>query len=288
MLEEVFDDFLRFIFPGADRVFNLHRRFEFLDKELGEMYPEPEKKSETKFVDKLVKVYQCDGTEEWVLVHVEVQGQHDPLFAKRMFKYYCRIFDRFDRPMTAIAIFSGRDGKKQPDRHERSFMGSVLTYRYNILSILDYDDSELIESDNPFAMVILAAKKALLRGKDLEKQLLEQKLLIAKLLYQKGFKKRKIHAILSFLHNYVRFARPETNRTFKREVDKISGKTDTMNIFEQVAEIRAEEAFEKGRMEEKREVVKRLLDDKKFTVKRIAAIAEVSIAFVDKVKKATK
>jgi hypothetical protein len=36
------------------------------------MHPEPEKKSDTKFVDKLVKVYQADGTEEWVLVHIEV------------------------------------------------------------------------------------------------------------------------------------------------------------------------------------------------------------------------
>lgn len=288
MLEEVFDDFLRFLFPGADKVFNLQRRFEFLDKELGEMYPEPEKKSDTKFVDKLVKVYQRDGSEEWVLVHVEVQGQHDRLFAKRMFKYYCRIFDRFDRPMTAIAIFSGRDGKKQPDRYERSYMGSVLTYQYNVLSVLDYDDSELIESDNPFAMVVLAAKKAMLQGKGLDEKLLEQKLLIAKLLYGKGFKKRKIHAILSFLHNYVRFEKPETNRIFEREIDKFSGKTNTMNIFEQVAEIRAEEAFEKGRMEEKKEVIKRLLEDKKFTTQKIAAIAKVSIAFVDKVKKATK
>lgn len=220
ILEEVFDDLLRFLFPAADKLFNLQRRFEFLDKELGEMHPEPEKKSDTKFVDKLVKVYQQDGTEEWALVHIEVQGRHDPLFAKRMFKYYCRIFDRFDRPMTAIAIFSGRDGHKLPDRYECRYQGSVQTYQYNKLYILDYDDKDLAASDNPFAFVVLAAKKALLRGKGLEKQLLEQKLLIAKLLYRKGFRKRKIHAILSFLHNYVSFAEPETNRIFERESEE--------------------------------------------------------------------
>ena len=86
ILEEVFDDLLRFLFPKTDKLFNLQRRCEFLDKELARMYPEPEKKSDTKFVDKLVKVYQQDGTEEWVLVHIEVQGRYDPLFAKRMFK----------------------------------------------------------------------------------------------------------------------------------------------------------------------------------------------------------
>ena len=102
MLEGVFDDLLPFVFPKADQIFDLKRGFEFLDKELGAMNPKPDRKSDTRFVDKLVKVYQKDGTEEWVLCHVEVQGADDKEFAKRMFKYYARIFDRFDRPLTAI------------------------------------------------------------------------------------------------------------------------------------------------------------------------------------------
>jgi hypothetical protein len=61
MLEEVFDDALRFIFRDADQEFDMHRRFEFLDKELIEMYPEPDKRSATRNVDKLVKVFRCDG-----------------------------------------------------------------------------------------------------------------------------------------------------------------------------------------------------------------------------------
>lgn len=42
----------------------MERGFEFLEKELAELYPEPEKESDTRFVDKLVKVYQRDGKEE--------------------------------------------------------------------------------------------------------------------------------------------------------------------------------------------------------------------------------
>ena len=32
MLEEIFDDLLRFVFPDADRIFDLAKGFEFLDK----------------------------------------------------------------------------------------------------------------------------------------------------------------------------------------------------------------------------------------------------------------
>jgi hypothetical protein len=88
ILEEVFDDLLRFVFPNADQTFNIEKGFEFLDKELAELYPEPERKSDTRFVDKLVKVFRRDGNEEWLLLHVEVQGHPDEMFAERMFRYF--------------------------------------------------------------------------------------------------------------------------------------------------------------------------------------------------------
>jgi hypothetical protein len=288
MLEEVFDDLLRFIFPKADQIFNMKRGFEFLEKELGEMYPEPEKKSDTKFVDKLVKVYQKNGSEEWVLCHIEVQGTNDKEFAKRMFKYYARIFDRFDRPLTAIAIFTGKDGKKLPGIYVRKYEGAELTYRYNTLCILDYDDRNLVGNKNPFALVILAAKKALLNGKNLDDALLKEKLTIAKLLIKKGYTTEKTNAILSFLHNYVRFEKPETNRIFETEIDRLTGKTNTMGIIEQVKQMKLDEARKEAEEKRNHLFVENLLSNTDFTPKKIADLAGVTISFVNKVKASLK
>ncbi|HEV2479463.1 MAG TPA: hypothetical protein VGS79_07355 [Puia sp.] len=72
VLEEIFSHLLRFIFPDADEVYNMERGFEFLDKELAELHPQPDEEKDSRFADKLVKVYQRDGSEEWVLCHVEV------------------------------------------------------------------------------------------------------------------------------------------------------------------------------------------------------------------------
>jgi hypothetical protein len=295
MLEEVFDDLLRFVFPGADRIFDMSRGFEFLEKELGEMYPEPEKQTNTKFVDKLVKVFQKDGIEQWVLCHVEVQGKNDKEFAKRMFKYYARIFDRFDRPMTAIAIFTGRDGKKLPGIYVHKYVGTELMYKYNTLCILDYDDRYLIASRNPFALVVLAAKKALLKGKNLDEVLLDEKLAIAKLLIKRGYSEGKTTAILSFLHNYVRFEKPETNRIFEHEIDRLTDKTNIMGIIEQVKQMRIAEAKEEGRKEGLKEVrakmaavVRNLIAETSFSDRKIADIAGVSEAFVKRVRQRVK
>jgi len=51
VMEVIFDDLLRFIFPEAEQFIDIGRGFDFLDKELSEMYPEPDKMAETKFVD---------------------------------------------------------------------------------------------------------------------------------------------------------------------------------------------------------------------------------------------
>ncbi len=283
VLEEVFDDLLRFVYTGADQVFDMNRGFEFLDKELAEMYPEPEKEGDTRFVDKLVKVFRADGQEEWLLVHIEVQGETDgrPAFAERMFRYFYRIFDRYRKPVTAIAIYTGPDGKRMPDRFTYEFLNTRLVYQYNTLCVVDYNDEDLATNVNPFALVMLAAKKALASGKDVDGKLLEGKLFVFRKLYERGiFGKRKMEAILKFLNNYVRFEKSETNRIFTEQVDQITGKLNTMDIFEQVTELRVEEARREG--DEK--AVRLLLQNTEFSMEKIADLVGVTVAFVKEVK----
>ena len=117
IVEAVFDDLLRFVFPKADELFDMKRRFTFMDKELAELYPQPEKPSSTRIADKLVQVYRRDGRREFLLIHLEVQGKAERDFPERMFRYFYRIIDCYRRPVTAVAIFTGEDGHRIPDRY---------------------------------------------------------------------------------------------------------------------------------------------------------------------------
>ncbi|MHA4807095.1 Rpn family recombination-promoting nuclease/putative transposase [Flavitalea flava] len=299
LLEVVFEDFLRFVFPNADKLFNMKRGFVFLDKELGELYPEPDKKSDTRHIDKLVKVYMKGGKEGWLFLHVEVQGYNDKLFSERMFKYFYRIYDRLRQPVSAIAIFSGTKNDKMHNGYKYDSYGTHFHYRYNTISVLDYPDELLSASDNPFALAMLVAKKALLKGpeKEIEEKLLEQKLLIARLLYSKGlFDKPKIEAVLIFLNNYLLFKNSEMNVTFRKGIDQITGKKNTMGILEQLAEIKAEEArkeaMKEGEIKTKEAENKKdtlfvgnLLASTDFDDSKIAALANVPLDFVKKARK---
>ena len=247
-MEEVFADLLRFIYPDADEVYDMERGFEFLDKELAELNPQPDEEKDSRFADKLVKVYHRDGVEEWVLLHVEVQADtHErDAFAERMYTYFYRIRDRYPgRLVSALAIFTGQDGNRMPGRYSYEYRGTKLTYEYPTVSILDYSDEELDRSNNPFAQVIVA--------------------------------------IFNFLRNYVLFEKPETYRKFDHLFEQ-TDKTSVMNTVEYLKAEGREEGIEVGKEQAAAAFVENLLSGSDFPLDKIASLANVSVEFVHEVK----
>jgi hypothetical protein len=50
-----------------------------------------------KYTDRLAKVWLKNGEEQWILIHIEIQGYNDEDFSERMFIMFYRIFDRFNK-----------------------------------------------------------------------------------------------------------------------------------------------------------------------------------------------
>ena len=165
IVEDLFEYLLRFLYPNADEIFDLSKGVTFLDAELEQLFPPEDDEYAPRVVDKLVKLYTHDGAEEWVLFYIEVQGLYKQDFAERMLRYYVRIFDKYGRPITAWAILTEGIRKARPDNYERSFLGTRLTYKYNVLKISELDDDVLFTDPNPFGLAVLAAKTAFV-GKD--------------------------------------------------------------------------------------------------------------------------
>jgi len=292
--EEAFPDLLRFYFQEADAIFDMERGFEFMDKELSELFPELEKPGGTRFVDMLVKTFLKNGNEEWILFHIEIQGGNTKKFAHRMFRYWYRIYDRYEVDITALAVFTGSKNQKRPDTFYKSFLGTEVSYKYNTYHILDHSEEELLNMDNPFSLIVLAAQKALLRGRIPEEELGEQRLTVARaLIHGQKYSHEQIMHLLYFLKNFIYIENPEINRNFDREIELLTGKENAMGIMETIKMITREEAREEGLKEglkegaEKKtyEFVKNLLLNTEFDNAKIASFAGVSETFVEKVKK---
>ena len=289
ILDEIFDDFLRFLQPGADDIFDFSKGIVFLDKELQQLFPPEDDQFSPKAVDKLAKVFTRDGKEEWILIHVEIQSVYRKDFARRMYNYFARVLDKYDKPIAAYAILTEAGTLVRPDTFELEYLGTRLTYRFNRYKIADQNEQELLASNNPFALVALTVKAAL-AGKDIrdrqqrDELLLGLKLKLAHEMLAKQIPKEKVRVLINFLRYYVRFENTETNVIFDTEFEKLTERSNTMGI----EELLLEKARHDGVLEKNRQIVRNLILKLDLSDKQIADVAEVSVDFVKKVRASLK
>ena len=101
-----FPQFLRFFAPEVYEAIDFQMPFTFLDTEMEQRAQQALKGA--KVADKLVKAFLKDGSEQWILIHIEVQGDADADFSLRMFRYFYRIFDRHGEQVISIAVLTER------------------------------------------------------------------------------------------------------------------------------------------------------------------------------------
>lgn len=155
VLERYFPDFLAFFFPTAHADIAWERGHRFLDKELQKVVRDTEMGRH--WADKLVQITTRDGNEDWLLVHIEIQGQRETGFAQRMFTYNYRLFDRYARPVVSLAVLGeGRDETAGHFGYGR--WGGETSFTFPTVCLNDYCDrsAELTASANPFAVIMQA------------------------------------------------------------------------------------------------------------------------------------
>ncbi len=254
ILEHTFIHFLRFFFVGADEIFNLTKRFDYLDKEFESLFPPEPNGKGVRFVDKLVKVYLKDGREKFVLCHIEVQsrkGKGD--LAERMFRYFYKIFDKYQVPITAIAILADDNCNYRPSLYVQEFMGTQMSYTFNCYKILDQDESELRANQNPFAVVVLTALLAILNKKLSDDQLKDIKHDLYNEMINRDMDRKTRKGIYDFLMYYVRFEDQVNLTIFEQELKTKSGRNIVMGTNEYLLDKAKKEGKIEGRIEGKRE-----------------------------------
>lgn len=152
-LEHFFEPCMELLFPHVWAAVDWSQGYEMLDKELQQIAPDAE--AGKLLVDKLIKVWLLDGQEHWLLIHIEIQTTPEPDFAKRMYVYNYRIFDRYNRDVVSLAILADDRPNWRPALFESTRLGCALVFRYPIVKLLDFA-GRLEKHANPFALVVQA------------------------------------------------------------------------------------------------------------------------------------
>ena len=216
VIELYFPRFLEFFFPLAYAEIDWTRPHEFLDTELQQL--EPDAEIGKRLVDKVAKVWLLDGEEAWVLVHVEVQGQYDSQFAKRMYTYNYRLFDRHQQQVISLAVLADEEANWRPSSYSYQLGGCRVSLEFPVAKLLDYEAQweTLEQTTNPFGVVMMAHLKTKATHRNPESRL-QWKLSLTRRLYERGYTREDIFGLFRFI-DWVMVLPKELARSFNQVV----------------------------------------------------------------------
>jgi hypothetical protein len=136
IIEDYFSEFMAFFFPQAHADINWQRGYESLDQELQQVVRDAA--LGRRLADKLMRVWRRDGQRQMVLVHIEIQGQYDADFAKRMYIYNYRLFDRYDESVVSLAILGDERSSWRPNQYTQELWDCRTGITFPVIKLLDY------------------------------------------------------------------------------------------------------------------------------------------------------
>ncbi len=242
-VERYFPEFMAFYFPRAHARIDWTRGYEFLDQELRAVVQDAELGK--RFVDKLVRVTRLSGAEDWIYIHLEVQGRRQREFAERMFVYNDRLYDRYRRPVASMAVLADESADWHPTAFGFEVLGCEHTLKFPTAKLLDYAgrESELQAAENPFALVTLAHLLTQATRQDMEARYAAKWKLI-QLLYQRGWEKQRIIDLFLVLDWMMRL--PESLKQALWQNIEVLEENEKMRYVSSVEQIGIEKGIQQG------------------------------------------
>ncbi len=260
IVKAYFKEFVHFFFPEIAREIDWSKGYEFLDKELLKIAKDAALGG--RHADVMACVHLLSGVEEWVLCHIEIQGQNQVGFPKRMYVYNYRGFDSFDRKVASLAVLADDNPSWRPGHYSYEVLGTKAGLWFPTVKILDFKEKWdwLEDSPNPFAPVVMAHLKATETGNDAGSRY-RWKLYLVRRLYRMGYGRREVVLLFEFI-DWIMTLPEELERGLLAEIHKIE-REKKMEYITSVQRI--------GRQEGRQEGVTNLLErlvSKKFNIDR--------------------
>lgn len=155
LIEAFFAEFMTLFCPNEAAEIDFSQ-VEFLRKE----YFTDTQKGKRREMDLVVKVRLKSGSEKFVLIHVEFESSRpNQDFARRMYRYYCQLFLRYDTEIVPIAVFT--DNAKWKKAISNVFELSVaektfVRFQYHMIKLSSLHFRSFLSSENPLAYALMA------------------------------------------------------------------------------------------------------------------------------------
>ena len=165
-------------------------------------------------------------------------------------------------PVALAILTAPRPQKETVGSYTLEQCGTQLSYRYNYFEIEAQDDRALLESDNPFDLIIYAAKKeALFKGGDREQQKFKYLRELTRLLAGKGWNEKDRRDLLILIARMINLEDKGLQQQYVADVKAMKGENNmaAMTFIEKYFKDEGRnEGFSLGRREANFDTARRL------------------------------
>lgn len=286
-LEAYFQEFLGLLFPAIHEQVDWLKGYSFLDKELQQITADAE--SGRRYADKLIKVAALDGVETWVLIHVEVQGEPEDSFAKRMFTYQYRLRDRYNIDVVSLAVLADTRESFRPTTFHYQRWGCVLSFTFPTAKLIDWEArwAELEASDNVFALVVMAQIQAKRVKENASRK--DTKVALIRLLYERGYTRDQVLRLFNIIDWMIQLPR-RLDPEFAQAVYAIQEEKHMpyVNTIERLGIEKGRQEAEQRALESKLNAARKLIARTEMDDQMIADIEELSVEEVERLRAETQ
>jgi hypothetical protein len=221
--------FVEFFFPyHADEV-DWDKGIEFLDKELNTI--QSKSSSQDRIADVLVRLFLKNSDPIWMLLHVEIQGYTDNIFAKRVHQMGYRIEDLFDITPVMLCILTDDDPNFHPKKYVSGAWGASHSTKFVAYKVMKNPPQRYLNPNSVVAVIMEVAYQATKAKKQDDKTIINQNITIVRKLLAKGYTKVDIHFLKNFISQYVKFDNQENYRIFVWKMDDMVKYETTEDIL---------------------------------------------------------
>ena len=179
----------------------------------------PKGRSGRKHVDLLFKVWLKDGSEQWVLIPIEIQSQRADDFGRVMYEYNYRVYDRYKHPVASFAVLADEHPSWRPSRFEQHVLGSKQILEFPTAKLLDFSAAWLESRNNPIAILILAHRRAQeTRGRPGARKLSKLKLIRG--LFEGGMRREDVQEMFRII-NWMMDLPEKLELELRHDIEKI-------------------------------------------------------------------
>lgn len=155
LIEAFFAEFMLLFCPHEAAEIDFSQ-VEFLRKE----YFTDTQRGKRRAMDLVAKVQLKAGAEKFVLIHIEFESRRPSRhFARRMYRYYCQLFLRYDAEVVPIAVFTDNAKWKSPvaNHLELGVAGKTFVrFEYHMIKLSSLNYRAFLTSQNPLAYALMA------------------------------------------------------------------------------------------------------------------------------------